>query len=245
MTPNEFHAMARAEPHHWWYRGMAAIAKEWLSRVPNPMGRFILDAGCGTGGNLLWLNELGRACGVDVHPTALELAAQAGATRLVRGDVQALPFAPERFDLVTSFDVLCHERVANDWDAFRELARVLRPGGWLLIRLPAYHWLRSAHDRAVHNQRRYTRREVEGKLRAAGLRPVRVSYANTLLFPLAATRRLVARAFGCPPASDLRALPRWLNKLLEGCLRLERLWLRNHCLPFGLSVLALAQKEPR
>jgi ubiquinone/menaquinone biosynthesis C-methylase UbiE len=158
----------------------------------------------------------------------------------VQADVQALPFAAARFNIITSFDVLYHDGVASDWDALRELARVLRPNGWLLLRLPAYNWLRSAHDRAVQTRHRYTCREVLAKLRAAGLRPIRVTYANALLFPVAAIWRMSQRH---ETASDVRPLPAWLNRLLALCLRAERAWLRRWPLPFGLSVLALAQKE--
>jgi len=243
LNLSEFQNMARAEQTHWWYTGMAAIAADWLRRLPDRTRGFVLDAGCGTGGSLGWLTQFGRPCGVDVHPVALQLATWHGCPWLVQADVQALPFAAARFNIVTAFDVLYHDRVASDWDALRELARVLRPGGWLLLRLPAYDWLRGAHDFAVHTRRRYTCKEVSTKLRAVGLRPARVTYANTLLFPLAAVWRLLQRKRATQPASDVRPLPAWLNRLLELCLRAEGLWLRRRSLPFGLSVLALAQKD--
>lgn len=243
MNPHEFHNMTRVERTHWWYTGMAAIAADWLKRLPGHKRGFILDAGCGTGGNMGWLTQFGRPCGVDVHPLALQLATWYGCPWLVQADVQALPFAAARFSIVTAFDVLYHARVTNDWDALRELARVLRPSGWLLLRLPAYDWLRGAHDLVVHTRRRYTCKEVSAKLRAAGLCPVRVTYVNALLFPLAAVWRLLQRCANHQPASDVRPLPAWLNWLLELCLRIEGVWLRRWPLPFGLSVLVLAQKE--
>ncbi len=240
MNPNEFHNIAQVECTHWWYRGMAKMAADWLRQLPSQTKGLILDAGCGTGGNLDWLAQFGFPYGVDVHPVALQLAARPGSRHLVRADVQALPFATGRFNIVTSFDVLYHNRVVNDWDALREFARVLCPNGWLLLRLPAYNWLRGAHDVAVHTRHRYTCAEVAMKLRAAGLRPVRLSYANTLLFPFAAVWRLLQRN---EAASDVRALPAWLNRLLGLFLRVEGAWLRRFSLPFGLSVMALARKE--
>jgi SAM-dependent methyltransferase len=232
--------MWRAEDGHWWYGGMTAIAADWLRRLPTGRTGFVLDAGCGTGGNLGWLPQFGRVCGVDVHPLALRLAAGRGCRWLVRADVQALPFGSGQFDLATCFDVLYHAQVASDWEALRELARVLRPGGWLLLRVPAYNWLRGRHDRVVHTRRRYTAAELTLKLESARLRPVRVSYANTLLFPVAVLWRLLARG---EAASDLRAWPGGLNRWLELCLRAEAVWLRRWRLPFGLSLLALARKE--
>jgi len=237
--------MAHAEQTHWWYTGMAAIAADWLERLPSRSSGLILDVGCGTGGSLRWLTQFGRPYGVDVHPVALQLAAQRGGQRLVQADVQALPFASARFSIVTAFDVLYHLNVANDGTALRELARVLLPGGWLLLRLPAHDWLRGAHDQTVHTRHRYTRNEVRTKLLAAGLRPVRVSYANALLLGPVVLWRVLQHCVAQPAASDVRMPPQWFNRALTALLHAERFCLRRFNLPVGLSVMALAQKEAR
>ena len=244
MHDAEYKNLARLEDTHWWYTGMAEIAREWLQQLPGLSSSApVLDAGCGTGGAYHWLANFGRPCGVDRHSVALGLALRKGAQRLALADVQALPFADASFRLLTSFDVLYHADVAADWAALREFARVLQPGGWLLLRLPAYNWLRGAHDRTVLTRHRYTCGEVSLKLLSTGLRPIRVTYANSLLLLPAVVRRVVQRVIGQEAASDLRLPPRPVNQLLTAVLRAERVWLRRFNLPAGLSVLALARKE--
>ena len=242
MTPAEYVNVALMEDTHWWYVGQAGLARDWLARLPANGERQILDAGCGAGGAARWLGALGRAHGLDRHPLALELARARATPRLARGDVRALPYRAARFDLVTSFEVLCQLPDDDDTAALREIARVLRPGGWLLVRLPAHDWLRGAHDRYVHTHHRYTANELRDKLLAAGLWPVRVTYVNALLGLPAIAWRLATRRAAA--ATDVRPLPAWLNTALTAVLRLETAWLRRWNLPGGLSLLALARKGP-
>jgi SAM-dependent methyltransferase len=235
MNTREYDNMARQESTHWWYTGMATLSARWLRTLPGNLA--ILDAGCGTGGNLRRLRAFGRPFGMDVSVRALQLADGAGP--LVRADIQALPYRDASFGLVTSFEVLCQLPLNGDVTALREFVRVLQPGGWLLLRLPAHRWLFSAHDRFVQTQHRYGRAELLAKLRGVGLFPCRVRYANSLLFLPAVFWRLWQRHQ--PDASDVRALPAWLNACLRMLLRAER-----YCpLPFGLSLLVLARKEAR
>lgn len=245
MQETEYFNIARAEQSHWWYAAMRATCASWLRRLPFARGRAaprILDAGCGAGGGLRWLSDLGRAFGVDVHSLALELASGKGRAPLARADVRALPFQRNSFDAVTSFDVLCQLEQGGDLAALREFTRVLRPGGWLLLRLPAHETLRGAHDLCVKTRRRYSRGEVRAKLRGVGLHVARVSYANAAILPPALAWRTLQRLLASKPASDVRETPRWLGFLLELLLGAERAWLRHFDLPFGLSVLALARK---
>jgi len=246
MQPDEYHNLAALERTHWWYTGMAAIAADWLRRLPRKPGHArVLDAGCGTGGALRWLGEFGSVWGAERHPLAIDLAVQAAVRRLVRADVAALPFRSGEFSILTAFDVVYHRDVVNDAAVLREFARVLQPGGWLLVRVPAYDWLRGAHDEAVHTRHRYTRGEVRHKLVCAGLKPVRVTYVNTLLLVPALLWRIGQRLAGGRPHSDVRRSPAWVNKLLTRVLHLEREWLRSYNLPAGLSVMALARKADR
>jgi SAM-dependent methyltransferase len=247
VEPSEYDNIARLEETHWWYTGMAAVAAGWLRRLPAPLDRprtrSILDAGCGTGGALGWLAEFGCPAGVDIHPRALRLAAAKGRRQLAQASIEWLPFPANSFDLLTSLEVLYHLQVADDVQALREFARVLRPGGWLLLRLPAHEWLRRAHDRVVHTRHRYTRAEVRHKLQAASLRPVRVTYANSLMLGPALAWRLAHGQREEAPASDVRLPPRPINYLLAALLRAEGRWLAHFDLPLGMSVLALARKE--
>jgi len=241
MEAGEYATMFQVEDAHWWYAGMRRITRAMLD-AHLPQGPLsILDAGCGTGANLAALATYGAATGMDIEPAALAFCRQRGLQRLARGSVCELPCADGVFDLVTSFEVLYHLAVDSDDAALHEFWRVLRPGGWLLLRLPAHNWLRGRHDVAVHTRHRYTTGEVERKVAGAGLRVVRLSYANCLLFPVAVARRLLERSGGAGKGSDVGPPPPG-NGVLTAILAAEASWLPRHSLPWGLSVLCLARK---
>lgn len=246
MERSEYVAMAAVEDRHWWYGGMRAIAAALLDEVYGGRRDLrILDAGCGSGGNALFLRRYGQVAAFDLAAEAIALGAERLPGALARGSVQAIPFADASFDLATSFDVLYHRAVPDEDAALREMRRVLRPGGRLLIRLPAYEFLRSKHDRAVHTRRRYTAGQARALLGAQGFVIERCSYINSLLFPLPLAQRLIERAL---PAlerseSDL-ALPSGLvNEALRWPLAAEAAWLASgRSFPIGLSILCRARR---
>jgi SAM-dependent methyltransferase len=249
MRPDEYTAMYAVEDQHWWYVGMRRVAEALLrQRFNGRRGALaVLDAGCGTGGNSAHLRAYGRVTGIDFSSDALQLAAERPGLRLARASVEALPFADESFDLVLSKDVLCHHGVARDVAAVREFARVLRPGGVLFLQLPAYEWLRSHHDEAVHTGHRYTAAELRGLLRAGGLRARRVTHANGLLLPAAAAWRALnrLRPDHGPDHSDVRPVAGPVNAVMRAALSLEAPLIARRDLPFGLSVIGVAEKVAR
>ncbi len=233
--------MFAAEDRQWWYAGMRAISLALLSgSLPASGAGRILDAGCGTGRNVVALAGYGAAFGLDLSEDALALCRRRGA-RAVRGSVLALPFQDARFSLVTSFDVLYHRWVEDDRSAVRELARVLRPGGLLLVREPALRILWGAHDAAVQSRHRYTRAELRALLESQGFELLRLSYANFFLFPLLFVRRSLDRLTG-RQGSDVGFLPAPLELAFGALLRLEARLLRHVSLPIGASVFALARR---
>ena len=248
VTARAYGIMRAVEDAHWWFDAMEATTTALLRRGGPPDVRDALDAGCGTGRNLVFLERFCGAgaavIGVDHSPVALGHCRARGLARLVRGSVNALPFDAGRFDLVTSFDVLTAGTV-DDARALAEMTRVLRPGGRLLVRVAAYDFLRSRHDREWNITRRYRRAELRTKLAAAGLRVRTASYANTWLFPVALAKRL-AEAVRPPreDASDLQigAGRGWVPTLLRTLMTTERGWVAAGRLPFGLSLYALAEK---
>jgi SAM-dependent methyltransferase len=244
MERIEYEVMAAVELDHWWYGGMRALAAAMLDPFyAQRRDLRILDAGCGTGGNALFLQRYGCVVGLDLAPEAMELGRARLDGRLARSSVLELPFADECFDLVTSFDVLYHQGVPDEQVALRETRRVLRPGGRLLIRLPAYEFLRSKHDRMVHTRRRYTAATTRELLAAAGFIVERCSYCMSLLFPLPLTLRLLERVLPSDEqaASAMTPPSRLANSVLRWPLALESAWLTmGGVLPFGLSVLCLA-----
>jgi SAM-dependent methyltransferase len=244
MNTEEYDLMYRVEDSHWWYAGMRAISGAVLAGdgVDGGTAR-ILDAGCGTGRNAVELGRLGQVTGVDLSSRAIHLCTVRGLTRLARASVAQLPFGDETFDLVTSFDVLCHAAVRDEHATLREFWRVLRPEGRLLVHLPAYGWLKSRHDHAVQNERRYAAAEVRSLLDATRFTIVRMTYANTLLFPLAAVRRLAGRAPAAgDAASDLNTNFGRVGAVFAKILAMEAHLIRHVDLPFGLTLVVLAKK---
>lgn len=259
MEPREYQTLYRQEEEYWWYRALRRLVAEEVegalaARRAGERPPRILDAGCGTGGMLLRLEASAHGIGTptlhgtDCSRLALSLARRRGPFALSAASVDRLPYRSGSFDLIVSLDVLYHRQVTSDSAALREFARCLRPGGVVVLNLPAYEWLRSSHDAAIHTARRYHRAGLRRLLTGAGLRVERITYWNTLLFPGLAAVRLLRRHArpghenGSGPASDVRPVAAPLNRLLEEVLRLERLCLKRTDLPFGLSLLALAEK---
>ena len=163
---------------------------------------------------------------------------------LVRAGLPNLPFPSASFDLLTCFDVIYHRAVTDDDTALLEMARLLRPSGKLLLRVPAHDWLRGHHDLAVHTRHRYEKQELLEKLRRAGLEPNYVSHANCFLFPVAASTRFSQRFLNLEgTGSDTKEVPALINGLLTAVLKLEAAILRRQALPFGLSLVAVAEKN--
>ena len=235
MEQAEYDLMDAAEGRMWWYRALHARIIDALAGVT---GR-VLDAGCGTGGLLAALAVRApslRPVGLEFSPAAGRAAAKSGAP-VVRGSVNAMPFADASFDAAIAADLLCHAAV-DPPAALSELRRVLHPGGRLVVNMPAYAWLMSAHDRRVHNARRQTAAELRADLAAAGFSRIEVGYWNGLLLPLMiAERKLLAR--GADAASDVAVFSPWLDAILHGITALERRL--PFSLPAGGSVMAIAE----
>jgi SAM-dependent methyltransferase len=236
MEPAEYTLMDAAEDRMWWYRALHARLCDALAAVH---GR-ILDAGCGTGGFLAVLGtsrpDLLRF-GIEWDQSAAIRSRTKSAAMVTRGSTNALPFAANTFDAAISADVLCHAAVDPD-AALAELKRVLRPGGRLIVNMPAYQWLLSAHDRQVHNVRRLTAPATAAMLRHAGFQQVSARYWNGLLLPaMILQRKILARA---DALSDVAPVSPWLDATLHHVTECERRL--PFPLPVGGSVLAIAEK---
>ncbi len=240
MEKEEYARMYHLETTHWWYAGMRRITEAFLGPAGGARQLRVLDAGCGTGAGMDFLSRYGPAYGVDLAQEAIDFCALRGLSRMARASVSSLPFPDASFDLVTSFDVLYHRAVEDDVCALREFHRVLKEDGQLLLRVPAFNFLRGHHDVIVHTRHRYRSGELAAKLQEAGFVVSRTSYANSILFPLAAAKRLME---GDGQAdSDVQSTGRVANRVLKGILVAEASWLRRFSLPFGLSLFTLAKK---
>jgi SAM-dependent methyltransferase len=242
VAVDEIQEMFEVEQTHWWYRGMRRNSRAILERFLAPGRTYqLLDAGSGTGGNTLDLMRWGVVTGLDYSGDALRFSASRGLARLVRGTIESLPFRDESFDVVTSFDVICHGAVQNDLEALREFRRVLRPGGIALVRLPAFDWLWGAHDAAVHTIRRYSAAQLARRMEEAGFKIIEATYGNVLLFPLAVAKRWSERLLPSAP-TDLTIPPKPVNLAFEGALRLEAPLARVVRPPAGLSAVAIGRR---
>lgn len=210
----------------------------------------VLDAGCGTGGNLLAMNQRfsPRSFGFDFSSDASEFWGERGLKRCVVASIDDIPYPTDTFDVTTSVDVLESDAV-DQCRAIGELWRVTRPGGVILLVAPAYRWLLTEqHHRAVHASRRYTRRELIALLCQQPVEILRATHLFAALFPLVATYRLALRAFSrhevgdSPPRSELQRLPSVVNDLFTRIMDVERLVVRRVNLPFGSSILVLGRK---
>ncbi len=244
MHPDEYRVMFETEDNYWWYRGLRTLVHTVLARYA-PRQVAILDAGCGTGANLQLMQSYGRAIGIDLSQQAIEFCRARGIPndRAFQASLTDLPFCPGEFDLVLSFDVICN--IPDDAQALAEIARVLRPGGRLITQLPAYQWLWSTHDVAVGHQRRYSARELRGKVTKAGLVVERMTHTNALLLPISVTSRLVRRGGlgnGSVHSDLTTPVPGWLNRILSGIATAEMQAVSHIDFPVGLSVLVIAVK---
>lgn len=235
MKAFEYAKMAAVEDAMWWYRGLHA---NLMSMVTVGERSRIADIGCGTGGFIRKNGWGAFVVGLDLDEAACHIARAKTKSAICVGTVNALPFINESFDLIFSADVIGSEGVDQD-QALREFSRCLSIDGILVLNLPAYPWLKSEHDRAVSNARRYTRGSIDELLRRTGFTSIRVTHWNTILFPLMLLRRLLFSTSG----SDVMPFPAPVNLLFSNIMKLENLWLRSgRTLSFGGSVLAVAQK---
>lgn len=235
--------MLELEDHHWWFKGRRRIIYGELDRLGLPREARILDAGCGSGAMLEGLSGYGDVGGLEVDPGLAEIARSRGVGEVRVGRIEQLPWESERFDLITCLDVI--EHTPDDRPALRELWRVARPGGWLVLTVPAYPMLWSYHDELNDHYRRYTRATLRPAAVETGWRTERLTSFNTLLLVPAAAVRLLQRRWR--PAEKhslgLERMPQWLNQVLEWPLRLEaRAMARGFDLPMGLSLLAVLHK---
>jgi SAM-dependent methyltransferase len=246
MNPAEFANIAQAERDFWWYRGMRRI----LSAVLDPLleKRAVsraFEGGCGTGYQSLLFQRRGwRVFPSDLGWDGLRYARGMGLENLAQADVAQLPFPDGAFDLVLSLDVIVHFPRGAEDAAFRELARVLAPGGLLVVRVSALDALRSRHSEFAAERQRFTRGRLERQVSACGIRVLRSTYANSLLLPVALAKfRVWEPITRKPPASGVTPVAPWLDRLLYAPLALEAVCLRAGLnFPLGQSLILIGEK---
>ena len=246
MQPHTYAIMREVEDKHWWYVGRRRIIADFVRRICDKLRAEgvteprILDIGCGTGGNLETLAGFGQAEGVDISSEALDFCRARGLNNVRQGAAETLPYETESFDLVTGLDVV--EHLDDDVAGLREMRRVLRPGGRMLLFVPAFMFLWGVQDDVSHHRRRYNLSELKGKLQQAGLRVERASYANITFFGPILVGRLFMRATGLRPASENNINIGAFNGLFGRLLGAESRWLNRMSFPFGVSIICVARR---
>lgn len=251
MESHEYQTLFELEPSYWWFRGLHLILLDTFHTLGIERHEPVLDAGCGTGQNLV---NIGREVsssgfGFDVSPEAALFCKKRGLTNVCQASINDMPFAPETFAAVVSVDVLECDAVLED-RAYGEIWRVLRPGGYMVLVVPAYDWLMTPeHHKAVHASRRYSRRRLSALLQQRPMEVIRMTHLFATLFPAVAAYRLglrlAAKDTDGPPRSELKPMHPALNNLLFTIIKAESHFLRIGDLPFGSSIMAVARKVDR
>lgn len=244
MDRSAFAHMAATEATHWWFVGRRSIIDAVLDQIDLPQDGTILEAGCGTGGNLATLARRGRITAFDPHIDALAFAQNRHPELDIRQGAlpSELPYNEGSFDLVAALDVL--EHVEDDRASAHALVSLVRPGGWLIVTVPAHQALWGTHDRRLHHLRRYGRRQLLDLFAECDVDLVRTTPFNIVLSPLAIVHRVGERTLGMDFGNQERNLPGPFNAALGALFRLESMLVRRGvAIPFGLSYAAVFRRR--
>src|SRR5215204_1149039 len=242
MMEHTYPILFEVEQSHWWHQGrrriIASFVEEITARVKDHRPK-ILDVGCGTGANLLMLSKYGDAEGVDVSEDALAFCRERGLEKVKLGAAEELPYDDGTFDLVTALDVV--EHIDDDLAGLREMRRVLRSGGHVLLFVPTFMFLWGLQDEVSNHRRRYRLPELRRVLEQAGFETERTTYANiTFFLPILLIRKLL-RLTGIKAGSENNINVPALNGFLGALFGSESFVLKYMNIPFGVSGLCVAR----
>jgi len=250
METSEYKIMFEAEERHWWYVSLHSLILHFIAEERKSKDHLkILDAGCGTGRLCQLMAPFGAVHGCDVSDDAVSFCKKRYLPSIFKADLNTVLLGENRYDVITSIDVLYHRGIENEERVLKKFFDALLPGGMLILQVPAYEFLRSSHDAAVHTRKRYTTLSLVKLLRSSGFAVQKITYRVTVLFfPIAVYRILQktltrSRARG-KARSDVSIPVQVVNKLLLLLSLLENLLLRRAAFPFGTSVFAVARKRP-
>lgn len=242
MRKDQYKIMYEVEQDHFWYKGMRDIVDVLIHRFTRKKKNLkILDAGCGTGRNLVHFKKIGNVYGIDISSEALKFCRKRGLRNIKKASIEKIPFKDNLFDLVVCLDVFGQQEVKDKQEVLKELYRVLKPGGIIIIRTAAFNWLYSKHDRVVHTEHRYTKNELKKLVGQTNFKLLKITYVNTLLFPALALRRIIDKR-SLLKSSDVGKVNPLLNSLLFTPFRIEKQLLKFANLPFGLSLITVMKK---
>lgn len=241
MDSKIYQQMVVLEKEHWWFVARRSILDQVIRKLNLPQDSDIFEAGCGTGGNLEMLSPHGRVYAMELDDEARSFASKREVGYIQAGYLpHVIPFEEKRFDLIVILDVL--EHLEKDLDSLKALYKRLKKDGWLLITVPAYPWLWTRQDDLLHHKRRYVLPHLYDLVHSAGYQVHFVSYFNSVLFPLIAGVRLLQR-LTYKGGNDLTMPSKLINQLLTSLFSVERYVIGRLSIPFGVSLLLIAQRN--
>lgn len=244
MEKNEYKQMYEVENTYWWYRILHELVESVVKKTGN-RNLTILDVGCGTGRMMELLQSYGHVDGFDYSQEALNFSRKRGITRIQLLDLNIWEPQEATYDVIVCLDVLCSQGIHDDYGTMRRMYHALRPHGLLIMNMPAFKMLKRHHDVRVFVQKRYDKKEMKEKLEAMGFSMAMMTYRLPMLFIIILFKKIVERFQPFDPLdSDLKPLPRWLNRLFLFLGRLEnRVICQGVTMPFGSSVFVVAEKQ--
>ncbi len=228
------------EKEHWWFSARKIILMDFMAkRLPPSPTMKLLDVGCGTGALLEEFTTRFDAHGIEPSQAAVEFCRKRGLMTVKVGVLEQHPVA-EKVDIMTLLDVV--EHIEDDGQLLLDAYQRITSDGYILITVPAYQWMWSNHDVVLHHKRRYSRESLRVLVKGAGFDIIHLTHFNTILFPLAAVKRLLTRFLHLRERDEYKVPPNLINTLMRSIFALERLVVPGFSLPFGLSLLCLAKK---
>jgi SAM-dependent methyltransferase len=240
MNPEAYLEMAHTESTHWWFKGRREIIISVIQGVGLSTSANILEVGCGTGGNLEMLSRFGEVSALEMDAEARKIAQEkTNGHYIIKAGCcpEDVPFQEGSFDLICLFDVL--EHIGEDAETLMVLKKLLKKDGVIILTVPAYQWLYGPHDVFLHHKRRYSAKQLKNVVRLAQLQIKKISYFNTLLFPLAVIARFKDKLLGGQQATGTEIPPTPINSLFMHLFRSEKYILKQGNLPFGVSLLCV------
>ncbi len=242
MELDAYRTMAATEDLHWWFCGRRSIAEAVIRSLDLPPSAQILEIGAGTGGNISMLEQFGSVTAVEMSDLARDIAREKTGRTFLEGYLpHNIPARNSTFDLICLFDVL--EHVEEDESSLVAIHDLLKPGGRLLLTVPAHQWLWSRHDVELHHFRRYSRSQLRDRVARAGFAVDKLTYTNAALFPVAALMRLVDRMRDGRAPVGHAIPPAVLNMAMKAVFSAECHIVASASLPVGISLLGVLRKE--
>lgn len=243
MDESVYHLHYEQEEKHWWFAARAVIVREIIEKYGNlAPGDTILDIGCGTGAILKSLSETYRVVGIDMSPLAVEYSKKRGLTDVFEMPVEEFP--ADQYDVRAALLLDVIEHIDDDLAVLKRAREIVGDDGRVIVTVPAYMWMWSAHDVLHHHKRRYSASQLRDVLDRAGLEPVKFTYYNTLLFPIGAAKKLMDRSKSATIDSTKLDMPSpAVNAMLKAVFASEKNIVSNITLPFGISLLAVARPK--